>query len=60
MKINGWHQLSEFTARSGQPRENEKDHLGDGERPSPGGWNRIHLVVEDLSAEVARLRAAGV
>jgi catechol 2,3-dioxygenase-like lactoylglutathione lyase family enzyme len=34
--------------------------MPDGERPSPGGWNRIHLVVEDLSAEVARLRAAGV
>jgi predicted enzyme related to lactoylglutathione lyase len=34
--------------------------MSDGERPSPGGWNRIHLVVEDLSAEVARLRAAGV
>jgi hypothetical protein len=25
-----------------------------------GGWNRIHIVVEDLPAEVARLRAAGV
>src|SRR3989442_5613582 len=31
----------------------------DGERPSPGGWNRIHLIVDDLPAEVARLRAAG-
>lgn len=34
--------------------------MPDGERPTPGGWNRIHLVVEDLQAEVARLRAAGV
>jgi catechol 2,3-dioxygenase-like lactoylglutathione lyase family enzyme len=34
--------------------------MPDGERPKPGGWNRIHLVVEDLHAEVARLRAAGV
>ena len=34
--------------------------MPDGERPRPGGWNRIHLVVEDLQAEVARLRAAGV
>jgi catechol 2,3-dioxygenase-like lactoylglutathione lyase family enzyme len=32
----------------------------DGERPGPGGWNRIHLIVDDLSGEVARLRAAGV
>jgi catechol 2,3-dioxygenase-like lactoylglutathione lyase family enzyme len=34
--------------------------MPDGERPRPGGWNRIHLVVDDLPAEVARLRAAGV
>ncbi len=34
--------------------------MPDGERPRPGGWNRIHLIVEDIYAEVARLRAAGV
>jgi hypothetical protein len=34
--------------------------MPDGRRPVPGGWNRIHLIVEDLSAEVGRLRAAGV
>ena len=34
--------------------------MADGERPRPGGWNRIHLIVDDLPAEVARLRAAGV
>jgi catechol 2,3-dioxygenase-like lactoylglutathione lyase family enzyme len=34
--------------------------MPDGERPRPGGWNRIHLVVDDLAAEVARLRTAGV
>lgn len=34
--------------------------MPDGRRPAPGGWNRIHLVVDDLAAEVARLRAAGV
>lgn len=28
--------------------------------PAPGGWNRIHLIVEDLEAEVTRLRDAGV
>lgn len=26
----------------------------------PGGWNRIHLIVDDLNAEVERLRRAGV
>ncbi|MFN8026189.1 MAG: VOC family protein [Acidimicrobiia bacterium] len=34
--------------------------MSDGEMPSPGGWNRIHLIVDDLDAEVARLEAAGV
>ncbi|WFU49992.1 VOC family protein [Sinorhizobium terangae] len=33
--------------------------MPDGERPAPGGWNRIHLIVGDLAAEVARLKAAG-
>lgn len=34
--------------------------MPDGTRPVPGGWNRLHLVVKDLPAEVQRLRAAGV
>ena len=34
--------------------------MPDGRQPGPGGWNRIHFVVEDLSADVDRLRAAGV
>jgi catechol 2,3-dioxygenase-like lactoylglutathione lyase family enzyme len=34
--------------------------MTDGEVPQPGGWNRIHLVVDDLTREVARLRAAGL
>lgn len=37
-----------------------KRPLPDGRRQVPGGWNRIHLQVTDLEAEVARLRAAGV
>jgi catechol 2,3-dioxygenase-like lactoylglutathione lyase family enzyme len=32
----------------------------DGRVPSPGGWNRIQLVVADLKLEVARLSAAGI
>ncbi|MGA8479131.1 MAG: VOC family protein [Chthoniobacterales bacterium] len=32
----------------------------DGARPVPGGWNRILLPVENIEAEVAQLRAAGV
>ncbi len=34
--------------------------MPDGRTPGPGGWNRIHFIVTDLAAEVARLRAAGV
>jgi predicted enzyme related to lactoylglutathione lyase len=34
--------------------------MTDGERPGPGGWNRIHLVTDDLAGDVARLEAAGV
>jgi catechol 2,3-dioxygenase-like lactoylglutathione lyase family enzyme len=45
--------LSGATSSAGRP-------MPDGRRPTPGGWNRIHLVVEDLSAEVSRLRGAGV
>lgn len=37
-----------------------KRALADGRQQVPGGWNRIHLQVADLEAEVARLRAAGV
>jgi catechol 2,3-dioxygenase-like lactoylglutathione lyase family enzyme len=44
--------LSGPTSSAGRP-------MPDGERPGPGGWNRIHLIVDDLPAEVARLRAAG-
>ena len=33
--------------------------MPDGTKPGPGGWNRIHLIVEDIDAEVARLREVG-
>jgi catechol 2,3-dioxygenase-like lactoylglutathione lyase family enzyme len=45
--------LSGPTSSAGRP-------MPDGRRPGPGGWNRIHLIVEDLASEVNRLRAAGV
>lgn len=44
--------LSGTASSAGRP-------MPDGEQPRPGGWNRIHLIVDDLPAEVARLRAAG-
>ena len=42
------------------PKSSAGRPMPDGEQPRPGGWNRIHLVVDDLPAEVTRLRAAGV
>lgn len=33
--------------------------MPDGAKPGPGGWNRIHFIVDDIVAEVARLRDAG-
>ena len=41
------------------PKSSAGRAMPDGEQPKPGGWNRIHLIVDDLAAEVARLRAAG-
>ena len=37
-----------------------KRALPDGRKQTPGGWNRLHLEVADIEAEVARLREAGV
>ncbi len=34
--------------------------MPDGTEPTAGGWNRIHLIVSDIAAEVDRLRAAGL
>jgi catechol 2,3-dioxygenase-like lactoylglutathione lyase family enzyme len=40
------------TSSAGRP-------MPDGTKPGPGGWNRIHFIVDDIDAEVARLRDAG-
>jgi len=41
------------------PKSSAGRAMPDGATPGPGGWNRIHLIVDDIEAEVARLRAAG-
>jgi catechol 2,3-dioxygenase-like lactoylglutathione lyase family enzyme len=33
--------------------------MPDGAKPGPGGWNRIHLIVDDIETEVTHLRDAG-
>ena len=45
--------LSGPTSSAGRP-------MPDGRTPAPGGWNRIHLIVEEIAVEVARLRDAGL
>ncbi|WP_308204271.1 VOC family protein [Mycobacterium interjectum] len=42
------------------PKSSAGRPMPDGATPEPGGWNRIQLVVEDISVEVERLREAGV
>jgi catechol 2,3-dioxygenase-like lactoylglutathione lyase family enzyme len=41
------------TSSAGRP-------MPDGRTPEPGGWNRIHLIVDDIAREVERLRSAGL
>src|SRR5262245_3299597 len=42
------------------PKSSAGRPMPDGREPEPGGWNRIHFVVDDIDAEVERLRNAGV
>ena len=42
------------------PKSSAGRPMPDGGTPGPGGWNRIHFIVEDIAADVERLRAAGL
>ena len=42
------------------PKSSAGRPMPDGATPGPGGWNRIHLLVDDIAAEVERLRSAGL
>jgi catechol 2,3-dioxygenase-like lactoylglutathione lyase family enzyme len=42
------------------PKSSAGRPMPDGRRPEPGGWNRIHFIVDDIDAEIERLRAADV
>jgi catechol 2,3-dioxygenase-like lactoylglutathione lyase family enzyme len=42
------------------PKSSAGRPMPDGRTPGPGGWNRIHFVVDDIAADVERLRAAGL
>ena len=41
------------------PKSSAGRPMADGEQPGPGGWNRIHFIVDDLDSEVVRLSDAG-
>ena len=41
------------------PKSSAGRPMADGEKPGPGGWNRVHFIVDDIEAEVSRLRDAG-
>jgi catechol 2,3-dioxygenase-like lactoylglutathione lyase family enzyme len=53
-------QLGELRLLLSGPMSSAGRKMPDGTKPSPGGWNRIHFVVDDIEAEIERLRAAGV
>src|SRR5213596_1846417 len=42
------------------PKSSAGRPMPDGRTPQPGGWNRIHFIVEETGAEVDRLRSAGL
>jgi catechol 2,3-dioxygenase-like lactoylglutathione lyase family enzyme len=42
------------------PKSSAGRPMPDGRTPEPGGWNRIHFIVDDIAAEIDRLRSAGV
>jgi catechol 2,3-dioxygenase-like lactoylglutathione lyase family enzyme len=42
------------------PKSSAGRPMPDGRQPGPGGWNRIHFLVDDIESEVERLRGEGV
>jgi catechol 2,3-dioxygenase-like lactoylglutathione lyase family enzyme len=42
------------------PKSSAGRPMPDGRKPGPGGWNRIHLIVDDIQGEVERLRGMGL
>jgi catechol 2,3-dioxygenase-like lactoylglutathione lyase family enzyme len=41
------------------PKSSAGRPMPDGAQPGPGGWNRIHFIVDDIDAEIGRLRDGG-
>src|SRR6187200_2388326 len=41
------------------PKSSAGRPMPDGATPGPGGWNRVHFIVDDIDTEVGRLRERG-
>lgn len=41
------------------PQSSAGRPMPDGAVPGPGGWNRIHLIVDDIKSEYDRLKSEG-
>jgi catechol 2,3-dioxygenase-like lactoylglutathione lyase family enzyme len=41
------------------PQSSAGRPMPDGAVPGPGGWNRLHFIVDDIQAEYARLKSEG-
>jgi catechol 2,3-dioxygenase-like lactoylglutathione lyase family enzyme len=53
-------QLGDLRLLLSGPESSAARPMPDGRQPVAGGWNRIHHIVSDIEADVARLRVAGV
>ncbi len=42
------------------PKASASRPMPDGSKPSPGGWARFQIVVDDIESEVSRLKQNGV
>lgn len=52
--------LGDLTLLLSGPKSSGRLAMPDGQETQPGGWNRILIDVDDLDAEVERIRRAGV
>jgi len=42
------------------PKSSAGQPMSDGSNPSPGGWNRFQIVVDDIESVVSKLKQKGV
>jgi predicted enzyme related to lactoylglutathione lyase len=42
------------------PKASASRPMPDGSKPSPGGWSRFQIIVDDIESDVSRLKQNGV